>query len=142
MQFDGARAQKVKHALRQNAAVAKITDFGMALRIGHNQSHLSNVKQGTPFYVAPEVRNDHRISTASDVYAFGVIMWELIMGTTVFLSECAPLHLPRRAGVACDHAADSRAPHAGWTRPAGKSMRGTPTSRRCPSTRRSRTCSP
>lgn len=90
LQYQTSDAKTVKKALRKDACMPKIIDFGMALRIGQGMSHASNVKQGTPFYMAPEVRNDHRLSRASDVYAFGVIMWEVVMGCCVYVAEYAP----------------------------------------------------
>jgi len=105
LQFDKSDFKSTKKALRHCGAQPKIIDFGMAMRMGQNKSHASNVKQGTPFYIAPELKNSHRLSRASDIYAFGVMMWELMMGCSVFVSECAPAllrrmpssHIPRTA---------------------------------------------
>jgi serine/threonine protein kinase len=62
----------------------------MARRLGPDCNYASGVSQGTPFYVAPEVVHRHKLYQASDVYAFGVIMWELMMGKLIYLRRCVP----------------------------------------------------
>ncbi|KXZ48444.1 hypothetical protein GPECTOR_28g854 [Gonium pectorale] len=74
--------------LRSNTAsaygyTAKIADFGLALKLKAGESHVSNIRRGTPFYIAAELVEDGRATTASDLYSFGVILWELLHGSTV-----------------------------------------------------------
>ena len=35
---------------------SQVCDFGFSVHLPLNQSHVSNTRRGTPFYVAPEVR--------------------------------------------------------------------------------------
>lgn len=39
--------------------------------------------QGTPAYQAPEVRDHGRMFKSSDVYSFGIVLWELVSGKCV-----------------------------------------------------------
>ena len=57
--------------------VGKITDFGLCTTIDPGATHISNVTNGTPYYVAPEVVANGMLEKNSDVYSFGVLMWEL-----------------------------------------------------------------
>ncbi len=38
-----------------NGFAAKVADFGLCTTIDTTQTHVSNFRRGTPFYVAPEV---------------------------------------------------------------------------------------
>ncbi|KAI8472037.1 MAG: hypothetical protein J3K34DRAFT_520076 [Monoraphidium minutum] len=59
---------------------AKIADFGLSVRMPEGASHISNLRQGTPFYVAPEVLHRGSVTKAADVYSFGVLLWEMYQG--------------------------------------------------------------
>ncbi|MBV8708114.1 MAG: tetratricopeptide repeat protein, partial [Acidobacteriaceae bacterium] len=60
---------------------AVITDFGLARRPNASgQSPFADILAGTPAYMAPELWKGAKPSVASDVYALGVILWELISG--------------------------------------------------------------
>src|SRR5262249_33807247 len=64
------------------AVRAVITDFGLARGTDANLRTLSSgVRGGTPDYMAPELLNGGKASIASDIYALGVILHELIYGS-------------------------------------------------------------
>ncbi|KAM0974020.1 probable receptor-like protein kinase At1g80640 isoform X1 [Malus sylvestris] len=58
---------------------AKLSDFGLAVADGAKNS--KNIKlSGTLGYVAPEYLLDGKLTDKSDVYAFGVVLLELLLG--------------------------------------------------------------
>ncbi len=59
---------------------AVITDFGLAA----DQDGNTGLIGGTPSYMAPELKQDGTASPASDVYALGVILYEMITGRKPF----------------------------------------------------------
>jgi WD40 repeat protein len=74
-------------ATPQAAWVPHVTDFGLARRVeGDSSLTQSGVIVGTPSYMAPEQAHGQgrRLSTAADVYALGVILYELLVGRPPF----------------------------------------------------------
>ncbi|XP_027939981.1 probable receptor-like protein kinase At1g80640 isoform X2 [Vigna unguiculata] len=58
---------------------AKLSDFGLAITNGTQNKN--NIKlSGTLGYVAPEYLLDGKLTDKSDVYAFGVVLLELLLG--------------------------------------------------------------
>ncbi|KAG1661975.1 hypothetical protein FOA52_007147 [Chlamydomonas sp. UWO 241] len=64
--------------------VPKIADFGLAITLQSEQTHVSSVRHGTPSHMAPELLVSGRQSQAADVYAFGILMWETFTGEYAF----------------------------------------------------------
>jgi eukaryotic-like serine/threonine-protein kinase len=60
---------------------AVIMDFGLARRqTNPGQLLPTEVLAGTPAYMAPELWRGVKPSAASDIYALGVVLWELVSG--------------------------------------------------------------
>ncbi|XP_020236231.2 probable L-type lectin-domain containing receptor kinase VI.1 [Cajanus cajan] len=60
---------------------ARLGDFGLARLYSHEQvSHTTSVV-GTIGYIAPELTRTGKASASSDVYAFGVLLLEVVAGT-------------------------------------------------------------
>jgi serine/threonine-protein kinase len=70
----------------------RITDFGLAALTGS----VDNVRAGTPAYMAPEQLAGREVTPRSDIYALGLVLYELFTGKRVFeaktLNELLALH--------------------------------------------------
>ena len=65
-----------------------LTDFGIAR---HADSTVTTVMgSGTPAYMAPEQVRDEPVTPATDIYALGVILFELLTGQRPFRSSSTP----------------------------------------------------
>ena len=83
------RDLKSENILMDNRGEARISDFGLCT-LAHHEAHQRQLRRdftmtvgtirGTFGYLAPEVVGAGRISTKSDVYAFGVFLLELLTG--------------------------------------------------------------
>jgi eukaryotic-like serine/threonine-protein kinase len=64
------------------AGVPKLLDFGIA-RLALDRGGDASTSSGmmTPFYASPEVVRGDQVTTAADVYALGVLLYELLTGT-------------------------------------------------------------
>jgi serine/threonine protein kinase len=73
-----------------NEDVPKLLDFGIAKVAGNDgQNNLTRTGTifGTPFYMAPEQALGNPVDARTDVYAMGVIMYEIFAGSLPFQGE-------------------------------------------------------
>lgn len=64
--------------------VATIIDLGLACELGTASDENDRVLSGTPHYLAPELVRGSGKTIASDLYAVGVILYEVLTGTLPF----------------------------------------------------------
>jgi tetratricopeptide (TPR) repeat protein len=58
----------------------KVLDFGLA-KLGHEETvNASHMVMGTPAYMAPEQREGKPVDARADIYAFGLILYEMLTG--------------------------------------------------------------
>ena len=68
--------------------LARVLDFGLAIseregdRIGRLTEH--GLVVGTPIYIAPEQARDQPVDHRADLFALGVVMYEMLTGKTPF----------------------------------------------------------
>ena len=86
----------------------RILDFGLATILGSSASLSDGVAVGTPSYMAPEQCRGDELDARVDLYACGIVLFEMLTGRKPFVAaepiETVKLHLkepaPRRSDVA------------------------------------------
>ena len=74
--------------------ILSISDLGLCKPVKYFQSHSKkNEIYGVLPFVAPEILRYKPHTSASDIYSFSMVMWEIISGITPFNNKNHDLHL-------------------------------------------------
>jgi serine/threonine protein kinase len=60
--------------------IAKVSDFGISKENEESFTHISTRPAGTAGYLDPEYFLRRQLTTASDVYGYGVLLLEIVTG--------------------------------------------------------------
>jgi serine/threonine-protein kinase len=67
--------------------IVKLADFGLARAMDRMTTTLPNIIKGKMAYTAPELARGQKVSERSDLFAFGVTLWEALTGRRMFSGE-------------------------------------------------------
>jgi serine/threonine-protein kinase len=82
------RDLKPDNVLLDQQQNAFLTDFGIAKMLGDTSSRTrTGMVMGTPAYMAPELWNGQPADARTDVYALGVMLYEMLAGVSPFRAE-------------------------------------------------------
>jgi serine/threonine protein kinase len=105
------RDLKTPNIMRDGSGATRLMDFGIAKREGDGARTATGHIVGTPEYMSPEQAQGHRVGPASDIYALGIVVYEIFTGRVPFrgetpistilkhLHDAPPLDLPDAAAI-------------------------------------------
>lgn len=73
--------------IRGSDGAAKLTDFGVAYALDGVQITTNGMAIGTAYYMAPEQASGGRLGPYTDLYAVGVVLFEMLSGRLPFLAD-------------------------------------------------------
>jgi eukaryotic-like serine/threonine-protein kinase len=82
------RDLKPQNVIVDGEGKAVVTDFGIA-RAGVSEITQTGSVMGTPHYLSPEQAQGHDVTSVSDLYSIGVILYEALTGRVPFEGESA-----------------------------------------------------
>src|SRR5712691_10234808 len=78
-----------RHTKHSSMGEPVLTDFGIAKMMGVATGTASGMWIGTPLYISPEQAQGHPGNERSDIYALGVILYEICTGVRPFRGDNA-----------------------------------------------------
>jgi eukaryotic-like serine/threonine-protein kinase len=78
------RDVKPENVMLRRDGYVKVLDFGLAREVDESQSSIGGLPAGTLRYMSPEQASGQRATSASDIFALGIVLYELATGVHPF----------------------------------------------------------
>ncbi|WP_153049617.1 protein kinase, partial [Streptococcus suis] len=83
------RDLKPQNVLLTSNGVAKVTDFGIAVAFAETSLTQTNSMLGSVHYLSPEQARGSKATIQSDIYAMGIILFEMLTGRIPYDGDSA-----------------------------------------------------
>jgi c-src tyrosine kinase len=64
--------------IKRESMEVKVSDFGLSRQKDHHDTNVTETQTGPLKWMAIEALRERKYSTKSDVWSYGVVMWELL----------------------------------------------------------------
>ena len=89
---------------RDERDFVKVLDFGLAKMAGGDKDTATGEMLGTPYYVAPEQIANVNVDHRSDIYALGIVLYEMLVGHPPFGGSLTQVLMAHQDKVPADPA--------------------------------------
>lgn len=83
------------NVLLSNEGAVKLSDFGIAKARTSTNATASELLKGKPSYMSPEQANGEPLDGRSDLFSVGIVLWELLVGHSLFSGQTTEEMLSR-----------------------------------------------
>jgi serine/threonine protein kinase len=83
------------NVLLSTEGAVKLSDFGIAKARTATSATASEVLKGKPSYMSPEQANGEPLDGRSDLFAVGIVLWEMLVGESLFSGQTTEEMLSR-----------------------------------------------
>ena len=83
------------NVLLSTEGAVKLSDFGIAKARTATSATASELLKGKPSYMSPEQANGEALDGRSDLFAVGIVLWELLVGHSLFSGQTTEEMLSR-----------------------------------------------
>jgi serine/threonine protein kinase len=77
----------------------RVMDFGLAKTLDREEAHRAGAVVGTPAYMSPEQARGEKLDERTDIYALGLILYEMVTGCPAFEADSTTEYIKKHCHV-------------------------------------------